>query len=172
MRATRALTAVLVLSGAACVGVALNQGQQPPAPRALRTPARPVEVPPTGRPASSPTSAPSPVVPAREASPPLAVAIPAINVQSSLLRLGLSADGSMAVPAPGPNYNRAGWYKYSPAPGSLGPAVIVGHVNSAADGPSVFFRLANLRPRDTVLVTRADGMSQPLSIGRPIVELW
>ena len=162
MRATRALTAVLLSSGAIFVGVALSQGQQPSAPptAALRAAAPRVEVPvprPMGpRPRSAP-SAPRPAGPARVASPPLAVAIPAINVQSSLLRLGLEADGSMAVPAPGPDYNRAGWYKYSPAPGSLGPAVIVGHVNSAADGPSVFFRLANLRPRDTVLVTRADG---------------
>ncbi len=160
MRATRALTAVLVSAGAIVIGVALGQGQQPPAPptAALRTAAPPVEVPtPTGQPPRSATSAPRPAKPARVASPPVAVAIPAIDVQSSLLRLGQSADGSMAVPAPGPNYNRAGWYKYSPAPGSLGPAVIVGHVNSAAEGPSVFFRLGSLRPRDTVLVTRADG---------------
>jgi hypothetical protein len=35
--------------------------------------------------------------------------------------------------------------------------VIVGHVDSAASGPSVFFRLRLLRPGDRVEVRRADG---------------
>jgi sortase (surface protein transpeptidase) len=73
-----------------------------------------------------------------------------------LLRLGLTAGGALQVPLPGPHYDQAGWYRYSPPPGSLGPAIIAGHVDSAAAGPSVFFRLGRLRPHDTVLVTRAD----------------
>lgn len=164
------VSTVLVLSGVAFIGVALDQRQQLPARSALGSVGQPAEVPaqvevpvqgqdpaPVGRrPRTAPT-AEHVVSPVLAASPPLAVAIPAINVQSSLLRLGQSPDGSMAVPTPGPSYDKAGWYKYSPTPGSLGPAVIVGHVNSAESGPSVFFRLASLRPRDTVLVTRADG---------------
>jgi sortase (surface protein transpeptidase) len=63
----------------------------------------------------------------------------------------------MQVPTPGPLYNEAGWYKYSPTPGSLGPAVIVGHVDSAADGPSVFYLLGGLKLRDRVFVTLANG---------------
>ena len=47
----------------------------------------------------------------------------------------------MAVPPAGPHYDDAGWYRYSPTPGSIGPAVIAGHVDSGADGPSVFYRL-------------------------------
>jgi sortase (surface protein transpeptidase) len=50
----------------------------------------------------------------------------------------------------------AGWYRYSPAPGQLGPAIVLGHVDSAKYGPGVFFRLGALRPHDTVAVTRAD----------------
>jgi Sortase domain len=91
------------------------------------------------------------------ASPPLAIAIPAIGVQSPLLHLGQTAQGELEVPAPGPNYNEAAWYRYSPTPGSLGPAVIIGHIDSAQQGPSVFYRLGSLRPHDTVLITRADG---------------
>jgi sortase (surface protein transpeptidase) len=97
------------------------------------------------------------VGPVLPASAPVALAIPAIRVRSRLVRLGLTADGLLEVPAPGPHYNEAGWYRYSPAPGSLGPAIIAGHVDSAAEGPSVFFRLGSLHPRDTVLITRADG---------------
>jgi hypothetical protein len=91
------------------------------------------------------------------ASLPVSLAIPAINVKSSgMLHLGQTAQGSLQVPPPGPDYNKVAWYRNSPTPGSLGPAVLVGHVDSAAGGPSVFYRLAALKPGDRVLVTRAD----------------
>lgn len=88
---------------------------------------------------------------------PVTLEIPAITVRSPLLQLGQSADGALEVPKPGPHYDDAGWYRWSPTPGSLGPAVLVGHVDSATGGPSVFFRLTSLRRADTVRVTRADG---------------
>lgn len=91
------------------------------------------------------------------ASEPVLITIPAIGVRSPVLTLGQSRSGAMEVPPPGPRYNDAGWYRYSPTPGSLGPAVVVGHVDSAKDGPSVFARLGSLRPRDLVRITRADG---------------
>jgi len=72
--------------------------------------------------------------------------------------LGLTARNTLEVPAPGPYYNQAAWYEGSATPGTIGPAVMLGHVDSATDGPSVFFDLANLRPGDEVLVTRRDGM--------------
>lgn len=91
------------------------------------------------------------------ASVPTRIDIPGIGVSSALLRLGQAADGSVAVPPPGPTYDLAGWYRYSPTPGSLGPAVIVGHIDSKRSGPSVFFRLGDLRPRDVIRVARTDG---------------
>ena len=42
-----------------------------------------------------------------------------------------------------------------PRPGELGAAVIAGHVDSVS-GPGVFFRLNLLRPRNLILVRRAD----------------
>jgi hypothetical protein len=91
-------------------------------------------------------------------SPPVRLRIPAIGVNSAVHRLGLTTDGRLDVPT-GSRYDEAGWYGGSPAPGSLGPAVIVGHVDSAKDGPSVFFRLRELRVRDVIEVTRVDGPS-------------
>jgi hypothetical protein len=44
-----------------------------------------------------------------------------------------------------------------PAPGSFGPSVISGRVDSVADGRSVFLRLGSLRLRGEVLVMRVDG---------------
>jgi sortase (surface protein transpeptidase) len=87
----------------------------------------------------------------------VALTIPAIRVQTALLELGLNPDGSLQVPPHGPHYGDAGWYRYSPTPGSVGPSVIVGHVDSAHGGPSVFFHLADLLPGDEVQVSRADG---------------
>lgn len=88
---------------------------------------------------------------------PVAIAIPAIGVHSEMQQVGLTAEHTLEVPAPGPHYNQPAWYKHSATPGAVGPAIIVGHVDSATDGPSVFFRLGALRPGDEVLVTRRDG---------------
>jgi hypothetical protein len=95
---------------------------------------------------------------------PVSLDIPAIGVRSALLHLGLAPDGSLAVPQPGPRYDEAAWFTGSPAPGSVGPSVIEGHVDSAAGGPSVFFRLGALVPGDTVRVTRADGSTAVFTV--------
>ena len=87
---------------------------------------------------------------------PVTIDIPAIGVRSVVRHLGQAANGSLEVPS-GSQYNDAAWYRYSPTPGALGPAVMMGHVDSAAQGPSVFFRLGELRPGQRVSVTRADG---------------
>ena len=97
------------------------------------------------------------VGPLMNRSKPVSLDIPAIDVHSVVQELGLDATGALEVPAPGPHYDEAAWYRHSPTPGSLGPAIIMGHVDSAINGPSVFFRLGELRPGDRVSVTRADG---------------
>ena len=99
--------------------------------------------------------APAPPVPAGVASAvPIGLAIPAIGVdERGLVPLGRNPDGSLEVPA---DYATAGWFTGGAVPGSLGPAVIAGHVDSLA-GPAVFYRLAQLRPGDEVLVALSDG---------------
>lgn len=139
--------AVLAVSGGSCIAVAATH-QDSSATGGIHTP---VTTPVDGAVVPGATT----LVMSR--SLPVSVSIPSIGVRSSLLSLGQQADGSVQVTTPGLNYDKAGWYRYSPTPGSLGPAVIVGHVDSAAAGPSVFFRLGSLRPHATVLVTRADG---------------
>ena len=91
-----------------------------------------------------------------DSSKPATIAIPAIGVHSVVRHLGQAANGSLEVPS-GAQYNDAGWYRHSPTPGALGPAVVLGHVDSAAQGPSVFFRLGELRRGHRVTITRADG---------------
>ncbi len=87
---------------------------------------------------------------------PLSISIPAISVDSPIESVGRNADGTIAVPQPGPHYGEAAWYRYSPTPGQLGPSIIEGHVDSAAAGPSVFYRLGALRPGQQIRVQRAD----------------
>jgi hypothetical protein len=86
-------------------------------------------------------------------SPPARLRIPSIGVDSSLGRLGLNSDGSIEVPA---DFNQAGWYEKGPAPGEVGPAVVLGHLDSYT-GPAVFARLASLKTGAEVLILREDG---------------
>jgi sortase (surface protein transpeptidase) len=98
------------------------------------------------------------VAPPQSANPPpvarpVSLTIPLIGVKTNLITLGLAADGSMQVPS---STAVAGWYTGSPRPGSIGSAIIVGHIDSLT-GPGVFYRLSELRRGDQVYVRRADG---------------
>jgi Sortase domain len=88
-------------------------------------------------------------------STPTHLSIPAIGVNASLLNLGLNSDDTVQVP-PLSDVAKAGWYRYSPSPGELGPSIILGHIDSARSGPGVFFKLGALRKGNTVSVRRAD----------------
>ncbi|NBH02915.1 class F sortase [Amycolatopsis sp. SID8362] len=85
---------------------------------------------------------------------PIAVHIPKLGADSSLIKLGLDADQHMQTP-PVTTPMQAGWYELGPAPGQTGPAVIVGHIDGASQ-PGIFYRLHELAPGDRVVVERAD----------------
>jgi len=97
-----------------------------------------------------------------EAPAPVRLRIDAIAVDTALSPLRLRPDGAIEVP---PDPARAGWYANGPAPGAAGPAVIVGHLDSAT-GPAVFARLAELRAGDEVRVARADGSELRFTVQR------
>lgn len=90
------------------------------------------------------------------ASRPVSITIPSIGVRSQIRPIGVAPDGTLAVPQPGPDLDRAAWFKNSPTPGQPGPAIIEGHVDTE-QGPSVFFKLGALRPGNTIRVLRQDG---------------
>lgn len=132
--------------------------------RASEPSASPIRPPNSARPAGSEQHAPAAsfgVDPAAaqtgpsapDASPPAQLAVPAIGVHTALQPLGLLLGGSLQSPS---HWNEAGWYAGGVIPGQLGPAVIAGHIDSVS-GPAVFYRLRELRPGDTVLVTQSDG---------------
>lgn len=147
---------VFIATGASLIGVSIASQQQAPRPPSagaaplVDTLNLSVDVAPPGR----QSEIDGPTLPR---SKPVTLDIPSIGVHSDVQYLGQTSDGALETPAPGPRYNDAAWYRYSPTPGSLGPAIMLGHVDSAAEGPSVFFRLGELSRGDRVAVTRADG---------------
>jgi sortase (surface protein transpeptidase) len=88
-----------------------------------------------------------------ETAPPVRLRIPSIEVETELEQLGRSPDKSIEVPR---QPSSAGWWTGGSRPGQVGPAVILGHVDSRT-GPAVFYRLRELDAGDEILVDRADG---------------
>ncbi len=92
-------------------------------------------------------------IPALTRSRPVQLTIPAIGVTTSVGTLGLQADDQVMVPT---NTTTVGWYIDGAAPGQIGSAVILGHVDSYL-GPGVFFLLKTLEPGDRINLVLADG---------------
>ncbi len=87
-------------------------------------------------------------------SEPTELSIPKLNLKTGFeAPLGLQGDNSIEIPK---GYTDVGWYKFGPTPGEVGPAVILGHVDSYK-GPAVFFSLGQLEVGDDIFVTRLDG---------------
>ncbi|WP_127502815.1 class F sortase [Actinoplanes solisilvae] len=154
--AEAALAGILAVSGTALTvsGVwAPSPVSAPPAAAVPYAAAPSADVPPAAAPPA--------------AAPPLPVGldIPVIKVRTSLLRLGLRDDGTVDLP-PLDSAAPAGWYRHGAPPGSAGAAVILGHVDSAKDGPAVFYRLRELKPGATVRVRRADGSTAVFTVTR------
>jgi Sortase domain len=141
--------AVLLCSGLLTVavgtaGLLLLTGRPGISPRPVVHPGPP----PTGMVAGPPRSA-TPVKVTR----PVYLSIPVIGVRTRLIRLGLTAQGTLQVPD---STSVAGWYTGSPRPGQVGSAIIAGHIDSYL-GPGVFFRLRLLRPGNRIYVRHANG---------------
>jgi hypothetical protein len=136
--------ALLIVGGAAAVGVAVAAQQHAPQPSL------------TAAGATGPSAGRAWWLSLRHSSP-VSIEIPAIGVHSVLVHLGVKPDGTMQVP-PLQRASVAAWYKYSVTPGQIGTSVIEGHVDTK-QGPAVFFRLGALRPGDLVNVRLADGIT-------------
>ncbi len=141
---------VLIIAGAAAIGVAVGAQAHAPQPSQAAAGA----IGPSGRKAHGPSL---------QRSLPVYVDIPAIGVHSELLRLGVTANGTIRVPSIYTQAGEAAWYRYSATPGQIGASVIDGHVDTY-QGPGVFFRLGALHPGDRVDVTLADGITAVFNV--------
>jgi sortase (surface protein transpeptidase) len=151
-----ALTVGLLAVGAGVTGLTLSHGQAPDKhlPAKPSTVAAPTAAAPRFTPVPNQTAqAPGGLSGVAQVALPVSLTVPAIGVKTSLIHLGLQANGSLQVPA---TTAVAGWYTESPRPGAVGSAVIAGHVDSKS-GPGVFYWLRNLKAGNKVYVTRADG---------------
>ena len=144
-----AAAAVLAVAGAAAVGLGVRDrpGSEPP----LTTSAAAEPAAPSAAPQGSDVLTTGPLM---TTSPPVRVTIAALKVSdTAIVGLGQQADGAMQVPT---DAKTVGWYTKAPTPGSLGPAVLAGHVDFHGR-PGTFAHLAALRAGNEITVGRRDG---------------
>jgi hypothetical protein len=138
------LSALLAVS-LALTGLLVRTGRPGLSPRPL--PSAAGALVPLGKPAPLPRPASAWPVPL-----PVWLRIPVIGVRTRLIKLGITRQGTLQVPA---STSVAGWYTGSPRPGAIGSSVIAGHIDSDT-GPGIFFRLRLLRPGSLVYVRQAN----------------
>ncbi|SHF57094.1 class F sortase [Geodermatophilus nigrescens] len=135
----------------------------------------------TPTPTPTPTTAPppSPAVPqvttrdaapspAAQVVPPVRVEMPARGLDVPVDAVGTADDGQMAIPD---DVDRAGWYRFGPAPGAAGSAVVAGHVDDVEQGLGAMAALRAAEPGDEVLVTDAAGaVTRWRVLGRELLD--
>ncbi|MEE1756218.1 class F sortase [Streptomyces sp. SP18CS02] len=140
-RAAATLLALVAAAGLAGCGAGAEAPATPPAH------VEPASAAPR---AGAPAAAPMP------RSEPVRVRVPAAGVDTGpVLALGLAADGTVEVPSVA-EADRIGWYDKGVTPGETGPAVLIGHFDTAK-GPAVLKDVARVRTGDEISVDRADG---------------
>ncbi|MEU0835431.1 class F sortase [Streptomyces sp. NPDC005969] len=115
----------------------------------------------TRSPTHSPT-APAGSPEAEQPAAPAQVAIPSIKVTSSLMPLGLNADGTVEVP-PAEKGMTAGWYTGSAIPGERGAAVLIGH-NDTRFGRAVFHDLKKIGKGTDIVVRNEQGRTTHFTV--------
>ena len=116
-----------------------------------------------GGPSLADASVPAPAAPAATpAVAPAQISIPKLGVAAPVDPTGRNDDGTITVPT---DFARTSWYTGLEAPGQVGTAVIVGHLDSRT-GPAVFFRLSELQAGDEIAVTLVDGRVVPFTVER------
>jgi sortase (surface protein transpeptidase) len=128
-----------------------------PVEQALRIP--PASSSPVPTPAAS---AGLPEVGARPAAPggrehrpaPMRLTVPGLGIDAPVDAVGVEADGQMSIPAV---VDRVGWYRFGPAPGDDGSAVIAGHVDDREQGLGAMAPLREAGPGQQLLVTDTAG---------------
>jgi hypothetical protein len=93
---------------------------------------------------------------------PVRLRVPSIDVDTTLLHLGLDGEGVLEVPE---DPDLVGWFSWGTAPGDLGAAVMAGHVDSH-EGPAVFFDLADIPVGAEILIDRQDGTTAVFRVER------
>lgn len=164
-RATRVAWAVLTVSVAALavafamvLGASELSGSQPGESIGTRPPMTAVPVTPPQRPnatAATTATITTPTITTPTAAP-VGVHIPAIDVDTTVIPVGLDRNRAVEVPD---DISIVGWYEPTGVmPGSsAGSAVLVAHRDGTSEGAGVFYDLGQLEQGDRVNVTDAQG---------------
>jgi sortase (surface protein transpeptidase) len=86
---------------------------------------------------------------------PLEIQIPILDVEATILAVGLTKDNNMDAPKGAygdPNWSSTFWYRGSAIPGEPGTATIAGHVNGLLGEPETFARIRRLKPGDLIII--------------------
>lgn len=92
---------------------------------------------------------------------PVRLKIPKLQVDAAIEYVGLTPEGSMAVPKGPAN---AAWFRLGPNPGEIGSAVIAGHFGWKDGVPAVFDDLYTLRKGDIIHVIDDAGVTSTFSV--------
>ncbi len=92
---------------------------------------------------------------------PVRITIPKINVDTVVERMGVTDTGAMQVPKVPRN---TGWFKFGPAPGQKGTAVIAGHYGWRNGIPAIFDELNRLRVGDKIYIEDDKGNTIPFVV--------
>lgn len=104
--------------------------------------------------APAPADSESEVVLPEFSSLPASLRIPSIDLEANFGHtLGVDTRGEIEVPE---SYDDLGWYHHGPLPGNMGPAVVLGHVDSYR-GPGVLFNLGQVNVGDSIFITNEEG---------------
>ncbi|MFI6444746.1 class F sortase [Kitasatospora sp. NPDC050543] len=132
------------------VGAPPEASALPPAPAPSAEPPAPSAPPvPPGPEPAAPNAVAAP------APPPARLLIARLGIDAPVEPAALNGDGSVQVP-PADRPGQVDWYRGGPAPGEVGPAVLLGHYDTRK-GPAVFHRLPQLRVGDRIEIRRQDG---------------
>jgi hypothetical protein len=120
---------------------------------------------PAGRAVVTRDATPAPVA---EVPSPVRLAVPTLDMDAPVDAVGVTPDGQMSLPD---DVARVGWYRFGPAPGQAGSAVLAGHVDSRAQGLGALAPLREATPGDEVQVTDGAGaLTRWRVVGRELVE--
>jgi sortase (surface protein transpeptidase) len=95
---------------------------------------------------------------------PTRVRVPKIDADSDLLAVAVNGEGQIAVPSANKPM-QAAWYRLSPVPGAVGPAILLGHVDGN-EQPGIFAQLGELVKGDEIIVDRSDGQVLKFKVDR------
>jgi len=112
------------------------------------------EVPAPGGPLAPEAGLPGPALPSQ-------VEVPSVGISASLDPVGVDEQRRIVVPPP----DRAGWFEGRAVPGEVGPAVLVGHVDSF-EGPAAFHGLDRVTAGDVIVVTDVTGSRVAFEVTR------